>query len=280
LIYALVGMAICEMMSAQVQEWTQQAGSPNLYWALTSLPRPLIDLRKAAEYEADLLYLMYPVLRNVGRTSGTPEYWKGYIDKLVTGLAGLEGSAIGGWEPTRGWLVVLNSYPAARRTLVAQGRPVGEVDVMPVAQVVLLHALQTYDDVRDRMFRCFCLPYWQAAEWMRKDQWYLANEATRPGTLPFVSLLPAVVTAKLHEARTERAITLLRTIEAIRIYGAAHQGQLPDKLSAVTEVPVPTDPVTGNAFEYQLRGDVATLKAPAPPGRDRYARHFEIRFVQ
>jgi hypothetical protein len=54
----------------------------------------------------------------------------------------------------------------------------------------------------------------------------------------------------------------LRVIEALRIYAANHQGQLPDKLADVTDVPVPNDPSTGKPFEYVRDKDAATLIAP------------------
>ena len=38
-------------MLGRVEELIQAPGSPNLYWALTDLPRPLLDLRKALQGE-------------------------------------------------------------------------------------------------------------------------------------------------------------------------------------------------------------------------------------
>src|SRR5262249_6834431 len=47
LINALVGVSVCTVQTAQVDQWIQTPGSPNLYWALTDLPRPLVSLRRA-----------------------------------------------------------------------------------------------------------------------------------------------------------------------------------------------------------------------------------------
>ncbi|HEY4722203.1 MAG TPA: hypothetical protein VII92_10175, partial [Anaerolineae bacterium] len=52
LVNGLVGIAICGIMSQQVSEFIQQPNAPNLYWALTMLPSPLIDTRDAIEVEA------------------------------------------------------------------------------------------------------------------------------------------------------------------------------------------------------------------------------------
>ena len=47
LISALVGMAFAGLMENRLEEFVQQPDAPNLYWSLTDLPRPFIDLRKA-----------------------------------------------------------------------------------------------------------------------------------------------------------------------------------------------------------------------------------------
>jgi hypothetical protein len=65
LIHALIGMAICNMMSQQLEQLIQQPRAPNLYWCLTNLPRPLIDLRATWEGEMAWIYLSYPELRDL-----------------------------------------------------------------------------------------------------------------------------------------------------------------------------------------------------------------------
>src|SRR5262245_23268196 len=49
LIGDLVGIAIAFIATGPLDEMIQQPGCPNLYWALTDLPRPLIDLRKGMQ---------------------------------------------------------------------------------------------------------------------------------------------------------------------------------------------------------------------------------------
>jgi hypothetical protein len=62
--------------------------------------------------------------------------------------------------------------------------------------------------------------------------------------------------------RNDRQVATLRVIEAIRMYAATHDGQLPNTLSDITEVPVPDDPVTGLPFEYKLENSKARLSGP------------------
>ncbi len=67
-------------------------------------------------------------------------------------------------------------------------------------------------------------------------------------------------------SRLDRHVTALQCIEALRLYAATHDGKFPDKLSNVTEVPVPDDPVSRKPFVYQRTGAKAVLEAPAPEG--------------
>ena len=70
--------------------------------------------------------------------------------------------------------------------------------------------------------------------------------------LPIAALTtPAVQQVSNAVVRTDRTIALLRTVEALRLYGANHDGRLPEKLSDITEVPIPLDPLNGQPFGYQ-----------------------------
>jgi hypothetical protein len=51
----------------------------------------------------------------------------------------------------------------------------------------------------------------------------------------------------------------LTTVEAIRSYAAANNGELPAQLSDITETPVPLNPATGEPFEYRVDNGTATL---------------------
>lgn len=66
--------------------------------------------------------------------------------------------------------------------------------------------------------------------------------------------------------RLDRHVALLQCIEAIRLFAAGHDGQLPEKLSDITEVAVPNDPVTRKPFVYRCTGSDAALEGSAPKG--------------
>jgi hypothetical protein len=78
------------------------------------------------------------------------------------------------------------------------------------------------------------------------------------------ALIAAIPKVMAAGNRIDRKLAALRVIEALRIHAAAHGGRLPDKLTDVTEVPVPNDPGTGKPFDYRKEGDGATLVGLIP----------------
>ncbi len=100
----------------------------------------------------------------------------------------------------------------------------------------------------------------------------MANRAPakRKPALLADSLVPAVKAVRRAQARLDQRIALLRTVEALRLHAAEHDGKLPAKLSEIA-VPVPDDPITGKPFRYELIGATAHLRGSPPPGDEKVA---------
>ena len=75
IVNGLVGIAICGLMNEQPLEYVQQLGAPNLYWALTALPSPMIDMQRALDVERMGIELTFPELANVRTAKKTPDEW-------------------------------------------------------------------------------------------------------------------------------------------------------------------------------------------------------------
>ncbi len=250
LIHGLVGTAIAGMMDQCVLEMAQQPGAPNLYWALTELPQPLIDIRPGIEAEANAIYLTWPELREVATSTCGAEYWRETLQKVWEELIHMDEGKKFAKRPETLAALTSKAYPAAKEALIAEGMAADKVEAMPAPQVVLLHMMRSYEKSRDASFKWFYVPYWQAREGL--DRAAAATER-RESLSSFLSnmLLPAMPKARGAFARSERSNAVLRLLEALRIYAAAHEGRLPDTLGDVTEVPVPIDPFTGKPFEYR-----------------------------
>jgi hypothetical protein len=285
LVCGLVGCAIAGMMNEQVLDLIQQPDAPNLYWALSTLPRPMIDLRPCFDAEMYSLYFSFRDLYDLESKHHTPERWQQLLEETVEWLHRWTDTVR---TPEKEQLLTvtwyLHAYPRAKRLLVERGHSPDEVEAMPAPQVILLAEMQNYDELRDDVFKWLSLPYPQASRGARNAEENLVK-LWRSGQeiIPIAgALLPAVQSAKTAEVRIDREIALLRTLEALRLYGAANRGRLPGSLDDITQVPVPLDPVRGEPFYYRRYGNTAFLEVVDSPGPMRHwdGVRYEIEFAR
>ena len=166
---------------------------------------------------------------------------------------------------------MMRKYPLAKKRLIVDGFDPARVDAMPVARVVLLQSFMEYEQQMQRRYRWVNFPYAQAIERLNDEN---KTDSGVAETLPLQQLFGADVRSIIKaKAITQLYIELLRTVEAIRLHAAVHDGKLPGSLAEITIVPVPNDPMTGQPFSYQLSGDTAVI---APAAMDWKPNHFEI----
>jgi hypothetical protein len=277
LVNALVAVAIARMMNERLLEIIQSPAAPNLYWSVAALPDPFIDIRHAMDLESDGMYLMFPQLKDVATAKLTDDQWNLRLAEFGEKLQSLGPTDVpeGSWQRLKNSLarnlgvvaVATLHYSRAKADLEGYGWPKQQLDGMAVPQVILLHISQTYEILRDDLFRWFHVPYWQAHEGMRQADRSMAEKRNRE-ILPLAALLlPALSNARLAVTRLDREFAAIRTVEALRLHAAKSGGKLPAKLEDITEAPLPLDPITGRLFDYKLEGRTATLEGQAPTGR-------------
>ena len=265
IVSGLVGVAIGNMMSECVLELIQQPGAPNLYWSLTYLPAPLLATRPIFEGEMLTLGYAFPPLINADYSISDPGYWQQKLDemsKLHAKYFTMDPEDEARFQ--REMVVrLLRGYPLAKRTLIEEGMRPEEVEAMAVGQVVLLQTKRQFDQTRDELLKCVLLPYWQAMPHMGELErriWRAGRRWEEPLPVCY-EYFPAVQAAHTAFARLDRRIAELRLFEALRLYGASHDGRLPKRLEDIG-LPIPIDPITGKPFEYRLEGDVAHVEGP------------------
>ena len=281
LVSALVGVTIAGTMSNEVQQLIQQPDAPNLYWALSTLPRPLVDFRLGGEAESNLLYLQFPRLRDLDKKNLSPEEWRKLLNEVMEDIRTIWDTSVDPHMlPAVTTLLALRGYPLAKRTLIEQGRTAAEVEAMPVAQVVLLYTVQLYEELSDDQFKWFFLPAAEAGDGLQRAEQRMSRAFTaKREIIPLASiLLPASASAKKAETRLEWKLAMLRIFEAMRLYAAAHDGQWPDHLSDITNVPVPVNPYDGKPFVYRREGDKAILNSETGPRGMPW--RYEIKLMQ
>jgi hypothetical protein len=135
---------------------------------------------------------------------------------------------------------------------------------MSRSQVLIVATTVHFREGRDALYRWFYVPYWQAQAGFKAAERDFLDDKQNFDLLPLRSLVPAMAKVSFSAARLDRWLAALRTVEALRLHAAANDGKLPAKLSDVTIVAIPLDPVLGQPFNYQLDGDTATISGSAP----------------
>lgn len=275
LIQLLVGHAITTIMVGRAEDVIRHPDGPNLYWALTTLPRPFIDPRPGLDGESRFTASFLPWLKEMqaGPVSeeqaqkafrNTLRMMGGVLQDVpkedeLTDLIGNIGLAAG----------LAAQGKQAKKDLLARGWKEKDVAAMPNAQAVILLTAAVHQEVWDDQVKLFHLPHPAAVEEMAKTRKRVEElgkaHPENPLIAVFALLYPAV--EKVHQAhsRVDRRLTQLRAVEAVRLHAAA-SGSVPKTLAEATTVPVPDDPATGKPFEYRAEGDTFTLSAPPPKG--------------
>lgn len=279
IIQHLVGVAIAAGMAREIEGWVQAADAPNLYWALTVLPDPLIDIRASIQMESAGLYAKLPELLTLEDKVLSNEQVLDLWQRTAMLLGDEEGS---GWWLGKTVMIAgaMKRYPQAKARLIKQGHPAETVESWPALHVILLDQHQQFRAVRDRIFKWTYVPYTQARNGLKQADeemsqlWRLDGDGL---TSPFLTFLPAIQRIRFLDARLAREIAMLRCVEAIRMYAADHGGKLPRSLAEITAVPVPVDPLNGGAFHYELTGGKAVLESAIPPdGGPKDGLRYEI----
>jgi len=254
-----LGIDVAGLALDTVEEMIQQPGCPNLYWALTELPAPLVDIRKGLQgHRAQTDRELAPVRGDAPLTEAE-------LDEVVGRLAGRASFARvqAGLPPLNLRKTITDraadaAYLKAARTRLADGGlREAAAALLPPLQVVLVEEKQAFEARRDDELKLVGLP--------PADVERLAVKREAGLNVLFADLLPKAADARLAQARLEQRVGVLRHVEALRMSAAARGGRLPETPADVT-VPLPTDPFTGKPFGYAVKDGVATLTAAGAKG--------------
>jgi hypothetical protein len=285
LIGDLVGIAIAAITIGPLEEMLEQPGCPNLYWALTNLPNPMISVEKGMEGERVLLRGEFSDLDDTNPMS--EEQLKKLMKHIdyVRQVAQIEQPKKPDDQDrsTRAYVAARTKDPkligAARGRLVEYGLPEERVARFPAEQVILLDEYREFEVSRDEAMKLMNLPTWEvvaALERMTKPN--RPPSTSSPGEALFAGLVPALYKVRQAQGRLEQRIALLRCVEALRLYAAEHDGKLPEKLADLP-VPLAADPFTGKPIRYELDGTTAHVRGSPPPGQEKvpaYNVHYEV----
>jgi hypothetical protein len=281
LISHLVAIALSTILLEQLDVAIAHPKCPNLYWSLTQLPQPLFSLRTAMQGERTGAYGTFPALFRFVLDPNGPLPTEGEMQAFAkTGAGALQNIGIQSGEAERLALGVAISFKheAAVKYLTETGYPAEKLRQWPPLLVAVVHALVDYEEKLGRTVVAMEQPYWlgvQQLDALEKElrPRGLALDPAGPAIPLSRLLLPAVSRVTMASARNERRFACLRAVEALRLH-ASSKGGWPKTLAEVEGVPVPVDPVTGEAFDYRVEGDVAVLHGPLVTGKE--GGYFEL----
>ena len=267
----IVGIAIASLAITPLDEMLGQPGCPNLYWALTNLPAPLITCESGRAGERLLVSTVFNGLNS--EAPMTPAELKKFIDSSETlfgGNAAKPGGRVRAFISERANDQA--KLAAARARLIKSGIRETAVRSFQTDQLILLDEKRKTDVRQDDITKILGFPAWQVEA---------LTEKSKPDTEKSLfadELVPTEYAVRRTQGRLEQRIALLIHVEALRMYAAEHNGALPAKLDDIS-VPLPVDPFTGKAFCYEVAGKTAHVRGTPPKSAQNnvdYRLHYEI----
>jgi hypothetical protein len=283
LVCGLVGVAIGNMANGPLVDLIANRDSPNMYWALSELPRPLIDVPWEARFEFGNGPRMFPFIDRAETTEHAPQEWARLFRQTVRDYSKVVGREFDAVEAgVAATLLGLAGYSHAKERLIADGMDRERVEKMAVGQVIAIYTERCYRLFCDDFEKLWYVPYADFGKLSNSVENRMKN-ATPLGTdedreiFPIAAgLIPQIQLARGAQVRLERNIAALRVIEALRMYAADHDGQLPKALDEITIVPVPLNPATDKKFVYRLNGTTAVLELPPSDGFSNPKTRFDM----
>lgn len=275
IVAALIGISEVGITNQGVEQLIGAENSPNMYWALTELPRPIIDMRRALRLENQWGERLIPELAEADKEH-TDEEWNSLLNKLAARFTegqlmalvqlgvgrGLEAGATSR-DPLMATGLGLAAYRSAKKRLVAGGEKQEAVAAMSVSEVLIKDAARELTRISDMSEKESYLPHGLSFDRLNKLEEFFVEEQrfNNPGAYFAGLVLPATLQVRAAQLRVDRDICALRVIEAIRMH-AAETGSLPGSLDEIKVVPVPKNPATEKPFRYSIQDGKAILDLP------------------
>jgi hypothetical protein len=279
-INGLIGVGMTKMADDRLIELMKRSDSPNLYWALASLPRPIHDLRSCVVRDRVGLFSSAPLTARAATHDLSPQEWKEMINqvaKLVVetknpGITAQKHDFADDLKPGGAALAVL---PAAQAHYAQTRKMSGDdVALLDSATVVANFYWDQYEQACEDCEKSLTLPVPQRLAKLAELQRELDQMKAEAPENPLLETVPNIERAAQTFARIDREVAALTAVEAIRSHAAAHDGKLPEHLEEITETPAPADPFTGQAFGYRMDNDSAVLSSTPPGG---YTLEYTVR---
>ncbi len=165
LVSELVGIAEIGIANQTMIDLIAAENSPNMFWALAELPRPIINLQDCIRLEVSIGTRLIPELRDVESADHSRQEWKRILDKTIdamnsVGLMNGQSQTAISKIPTIA--IALASYPEAKSRLIENGFSVQQVEAMSVAQVLVIDLVIDYRSIAENFEKSIYVPYFDS----------------------------------------------------------------------------------------------------------------------
>jgi hypothetical protein len=271
MVSGLVGQEIISSMTIPLIELMNRPESPNLYWALASLPRQMVNLQNSMNSTRFLLSSTTPELAGGKIDDLSGDDWRRLFARNVAAFKeafSKQPASATAWENDQTVADEVQRTLPEARDYYARTRhlPPDRVEAMDSFKIVATFWYEQYLALNDDFFKLTALPY---PVMLAKMEEFGKQRDQLRGEQPANVFLFAEMNYRgaRRYARADRLLAALTDVEAIRSYAAANKGSLPAKLEDITDTPALDDPATGKPFDYSVQGDTATLADAGSTGQ-------------
>ncbi len=284
LIGQLVGCAIAAIGLGCVEEMVQRPGCPNLYWALSDLPTPLIDLDKGLKGERVMFAAEFSDFPRGGAKWTDDQQGKAFqrLPKLFPALEAAPPNVkkpedfppfVAGLSTDDEFLKVAAGW------LTEAGYTAADVQNMTPIQRVIVGSVERAYQLNDETAKWMRRPYHEIPDAVKEfgdGDKLKAEKMNFRANGVFAGYRAWMLKPKLAQTRTDSLVAQLRMVEALRM-AAAKGGKFPATLPADT--PTPTDPFSGKPLVHAVKAEKAEFTLTPPLGLENakpYNTRWEI----
>lgn len=269
LIQSLVGLAIEAMMVENTLFVIRTPDSPNLYWALRTLPPHLARIQESIEVELEMSMRTFSVLNETEVVLLSDSEITKRLSQTFAEVRSLM-SNDDFRTPYEMMVAILAATGSdAKRKLQRSGYDTEKLQQLTDLQASLIVAGRELKTQSDHLLKSSKIPGLMGTrlgsqEADRFEQWLRAKRGTLEEAIARL-LFPAISNVNNAVLRETMVRNRLLALEAIRMYAANHQGSLPNSLDEIKDVVVPVDPFSDKPFGYTIErtGDTYTLTLTA-----------------
>jgi hypothetical protein len=257
MVSSLVSLAIMKQMNSALAQLMNRPESPNLYWALCSIPSRQSIFCHSMDSERSFVEPSIPnFMRLRAGEQLSADEWRGLFDQVWAILTSTPGDGRKRLDP------VEHARPETLRKAreeFARSNQMSEAEVAKVDPIIVLGNFyyRQFGAVFDEQYKLRRLPYPLILPKAKEHSAAVARIQDEQPENPFQ--VYSFESSIRRFAEVDRQLAALTAVEALRSYAASNDGKLPMRLEDVAETPVPDNPATGEPFEYRVEGDKAVL---------------------